>query len=435
MGQINNELKKQKIVNIRVTYKKASMSVLEALTFNDVSKALIEISLLDSINECVIIQTCNRVEIYFTTDEKNYAKAKDEVIKYWLTNSGFNPVDFYSIIEEDDDIEAIKHLSRLAAGLESMVIGENQILNQVRQSYFNAINHKTVNSILKTVFEKAMAIAREVRLKTNLSKGAISIGSIAVDMAKNILSDLNGKKIVIVGAGEIGSLVGKALASQGQAMIFIANRTFERALALAKLLGGVAIQLDRLDEWLIKADVVFVATSAPHYILTKNRIEKILQRRAMKKLIIIDLSQPRNVEETVKKLPYVELYNLDDLQSIATQNLKMRLNEVPKAEAIINEKVMNIEKLLSRKKTEELISNICYKAEKLREKELKKALKMLKKVDSEQLKIINDLTRELVERILYFPIAKLREASDENDESLILAAQKLFDLTIKEVSK
>jgi glutamyl-tRNA reductase len=428
MGQTNNELKKQKIVSIRVTYKKASMPVLEALTFNDVSKALIDISSLNSINGCVIIQTCNRIEVYFATNEENYAKAKDEVIKYWLTNSGFNPVDFYFIMEEDDDVEAIKHLSRLAAGLESMVIGETQIFNQVQQSYFNAINHKTVNSILKTIFEKAIAIAREVRLKTNLSKGAISIGSIAVDMAKKILSDLNGKKIVIVGAGKTGSLVGKALASQGQAMIFIANRTFERALALAKLLGGAAIQLDRLDEWLIKADVVFVATSAPHYILTKNRIEKILQRRPMKKLIIIDLSQPRNVEETVKMLPYVELYNLDDLQSIATQNLKMRLNEVPKAEAIINEKVMNIEKLLSRKKIEELISNICYKAEKLREKELKKALKMLKQVDGKQLKIINDLTRELVERILYSPIAKLREASNENDENLILAAQKLFDL-------
>jgi glutamyl-tRNA reductase len=428
MGQTNNELKKQKIVSIRVTYKKASMPVLEALTFNDVSKALIDISSLNSINGCVIIQTCNRIEVYFATNEENYAKAKDEVIKYWLTNSGFNPVDFYFIMEEDDDVEAIKHLSRLAAGLESMVIGETQIFNQVQQSYFNAINHKTVNPILKTIFEKAIAIAREVRLKTNLSKGAISIGSIAVDMAKKILSDLNGKKIVIVGAGKTGSLVGKALASQGQAMIFIANRTFERALALAKLLGGAAIQLDRLDEWLIKADVVFVATSAPHHILTKNRLEKILQRRPMKKLIIIDLSQPRNVEETVKMLPYVELYNLDDLQSIATQNLKMRLNEVPKAEAIINEKVMSIEKLLSRKKIEELISNICYKAEKLREKELKKALKMLKQVDGKQLKIINDLTRELVERILYSPIAKLREASNENDENLILAAQKLFDL-------
>ena len=209
--------------------------------------------------------------------------------------------------------------------MESMVIGEDQILNQVWDAYLEADNAKTLGPILKHLFNRAMTVGRRVRNETGINKGAVSVGSAAVELAVTLLGNLEDKKILVMGAGEIGTLVAKALARRCLSPIFIANRTYDRAVKLAEDLKGQAVKFDKFDEVMVDADVVICSTAAPHYLLTKEIISRLMkQRQNQNPMIIIDISNPRNVEKTVAEVEGAKLYNIDDLQLIADKNKAQR---------------------------------------------------------------------------------------------------------------
>lgn len=414
------------IVNLRLTHKKASIPLLEASTFKNPYETSNEIYSFNNVDESIILQTCNRVEIYAVVQTP---ETETEIAEYWRNETGLDKEIFYTSLERASGSEALLNLLRVSSGLESMMVGEDQILGQVKDTYINAKKYGTTGPILDTVLRKAIKTGRDVRYRTGINKGAVSIGSAAIILLENLLGDLGDREIAIFGAGETATLVGKALSSKKHVKIFVANRTYERGVRLAKILDGRAVRFDKIKKLLTHIDAAIVATAAPHHILTKELLESVLNKRINKRLIIIDLSQPRNVEESVATLSDITLYNIDDLREISEVNIKARLEAVRKAEVIIGNELKRLESLLKRERAEHVISAIWFETEDIRHRELNEALRMLGNIDEEQRKIVEKLTQVLVKRILHNPIEKLRKAAASDDIDTIRTAQLLFNVS------
>jgi glutamyl-tRNA reductase len=415
------------IVNVRITHKKTRVPVMEAVAFKDKKSALTEIRFIANVDECVLLQTCNRIELYAVS--KDGEKTVKIFSEYLIKRAGTIAEEVSKAIEVSLNQDALKHILRVASGLESMIVGEDQILSQVWNAYLEAESVGTAGPILKTVFNRAVSVGKRVRNRTGINKGAISIGSAAVELAESLLGNLNGKKVLVIGAGETGTLVAKALARRCLSAIFVANRTHERALKLAEELCGKAVKFDRLEEALVDADVVICSTSAPHYLLTKELVCDVMkQRRNRSNLMIIDISNPRNVEESIQDIEGVKLYNIDDLQSIAERNKEERRKSIEKASKIIDEELPLLERDLKAQSVMNIVSSLFLRAEKVRQRELMKALNMLGNIDEKKRKVIADLTYILLKQTFVPIIENLRIAAMNDDKQVIDAAVKLFGM-------
>lgn len=415
------------IINVRITHKTARLPLIEAVVFKNTKDALKVLRSMNAVDECVLLQTCNRVEIYAVSEEgEGVAKALKDFL---VQKAGALADEVSRAIECALDGDALRHILRLASGLESMVIGEDQILNQVWDAYLAAESARASGIVLKHLFMRAVSVGQRVRKETSINKGAVSIGSAAVELAETLLGKLDQKKILVMGAGEIGTLVAKALARRCLKPIFIANRTYERAVKLAEELSGKAVKFDKLEEALTDADVVICSTAAPHYLLTKNTISKIMrQRQDDEGLVIIDISNPRNVEEIVKEVPNVKLYCIDDLQLIAEKNKQKRLKSIEKASEIIEQELILLNRDIKILSVNDIVSLLFARAEEIRQKELAEALRMLGSLGEREKKIIEDLTFILLKRT-YVPIVEnLRSAARSDNKQLIEFAIKLFGL-------
>jgi len=418
------------IVNARITHHKSRVSLIETVAFEDLKSSLTELYSMDKVDECVILQTCNRTELYIVSkDNENTAKMIND---YLMKRCGTKSEEAARAIEVSLNQDALKHLLTVASGLESMVVGEDQILGQVWGAYSTAESANTVGPILKTAFTRAVSVGRRVRNETDINRGAVSIGSVAVELAETLLGDLNGKNVLVMGAGEAGTLVAKALARCCPNAIFIANRTYERALKLAEELKGKAVKFNRLEEVLKDADVVICSTAAPHYLLKKEPVCKIMKQRSNRSgLMIIDISNPRNVEESVQDIDGVKLYNIDDLRGIAERNKEKRQEKAEKALKIIDDALLLLEQDLKAQSVSNIVSSLFSHAEKIRQKELMKAHNMLGKLDDKKRDVIDDLTFEIVEQTLVPIVENLRKAAMNNDKQMIDVAVKLFGVNKK----
>ena len=418
------------IVNARITHHKSRVSLIETVGFEDLKSSLTELYSIDNVDECVILQTCNRTELYIVSkDNENTAKMIND---YLMKRCGTKSEEAARAIEVSLNQDALKHLLTVASGLESMVVGEDQILGQVWGAYSTAESANTVGPILKTAFTRAVSVGRRVRNETDINRGAVSIGSVAVELAETLLGDLNGKNVLVMGAGEAGTLVAKALARSCPNAIFIANRTYERALKLAEELKGKAVKFNRLEEVLKDADVVICSTAAPHYLLKKEPVCKIMKQRSNRSgLMIIDISNPRNVEESVQDIDGVKLYNIDDLRGIAERNKEKRQEKAEKALKIIDDALLLLEQDLKAQSVSNIVSSLFSHAEKIRQKELMKAHNMLGKLDDKKRDVIDDLTFEIVEQTLVPIVENLRKAAMNNDKQMIDVAVKLFGVNKK----
>lgn len=420
--------KTDNIINVRMTHKTARVPLMEAVAFKDKPKELAELCSLENVEECLILQTCNRIELYIVTED---GQDTARLAKDYLANraSPHGMVDeAQRAIETSTNYEALDHLLRVTSGLESMVVGEDQILNQAWDAYLEAENAKTAGPILKHLFNRAITVGHRVRSETGINKGAVSVGSAAVELAVTLLGGLEDKKILVMGAGEIGTLVAKALARRCLSPIFIANRTYDRAVKLAQELSGKAVKFDQFEEVLVDADVVICSTSAPHYLLTKDIVSKLVTKRTNKNnLVIIDISNPRNVEKAVQEVQGTELYNIDDLQLIAEKNKQERQKSVDKALVIIEEELANLERDLKSQSVRHIVSSLLSRAEEVRRRELAKALSMLGEVGERERKVLEDLTCILLKQTFVPIVENLRLAAMNGDKKLIETAVKLFD--------
>jgi glutamyl-tRNA reductase len=415
------------IINVRITHKTARVPLMEAVAFKNTRSALTAIRSMQNVDECVLLQTCNRIELYIISEkgEKVAKRAKDFLAK----NAGTMEEEASKAIEYSVNGDSLRHILRLTSGLESMVIGEDQVLNQVWDAYLEANSAKAAGIVLKHLFMRAMTVGRRVRKETGINKGAVSIGSAAVELAESLLGKLDQKKILVMGAGEIGTLVAKALARRCLKPIFIANRTYARAIKLAENLSGRAIKFEKLEETLVDADVVICSTAAPHYLLTKDLVSKFMgQRQNKNDLIIIDISNPRNVEKATQEVEKVKLYDIDDLQFIAEKNKQKRQKSVEKASKLIEKELVLLNRDIKILSVRDIASLFFSRAEEIRQKELTKALKMLGHVDAKEKKIIEDLTFILLKQT-YAPIVEnLRLAAKNDDKKMIEVAINLLGL-------
>ncbi len=399
---------------------------MEAVAFKDKENALSEIRALENVEECLFLQTCNRIELFLVSEEgeKTLAAAKEYLAKRAHTHYD----EAFRAIETSIDHETFKHIMKVTSGLESMVIGEDQILNQVWDAYIEADKAKTLGPILKHLFNRAMTVGRRVRDETGINKGAVSIGSAAVELAASLLGNLSEKKILVMGAGEIGTLVAKALARRCLSPIFIANRTYDRAVSLAEDLAGQAVKFDQFEHVLVDADVVICSTSAPHYLLTKEIVARLMKQRVnSSNLMIIDISNPRNVEKAVIEVEKVKLYNIDDLQLIADKNLAERQKCVETATQMIDDELVILDDDMKKLSVRLIISALLSDAEQIRQKELAKAVGMLGSVDDKQKRVLEDLTSILLKQTFLPIIENLRSAASNDDKQVIDIAIKLFE--------
>jgi glutamyl-tRNA reductase len=403
---------------------------MEAVAFKDKEKALAEIRSIENVEECLILQTCNRIEIYAVTED---GKNTLNLVKdYWVKRAMAHAEEASNAMETSMDNEAFNHLLRVTSGLESMVIGEDQVLNQVWNAYLEAENAKTVGPILKHLFNRAMTVGRRVRNETGINKGAVSIGSAAVELAVTLLGNLEDKKILVMGAGEIGTLVAKALARRCLSPIFIANRTHDRAVKLAEDLSGKAVKFDQFEEVLVDADVVICSTAAPHYLLTKEMVSRLMKQRTNNNdLVIIDISNPRNVEKTVQEVARTKLYNIDDLQLIADKNKQEREKSIEKAVKILDKEIVILNQDMKSFSVRLIVSSLLSHAEEVRQKELATALSMIGDVDEREREILDDLTSILLKQTFVPIVENLRLAAKNGDAQLIDLAVKLFEKTEK----
>ncbi len=393
------------ILNIRVDHKTADISKMERSS-QKLESLFNEIIEKYRIQEYLKINTCNRAEIYLVLDECNLENLQSE--------------DF--VIESDD--KAIEHLLRLSSGLESMIIGEDQILGQIKDAQKRSIKEGCSGLVLQAIFTKAVHVGQVVRKKTKINEGSLSIGSAAVELAESVHGDLKCKKVLIIGAGKMGTLVAKALVEKKLKAIVVANRTHDKAVELAKELGGSAIHFDKLDEAMMDADVVISATGAPHPILTYEKVKEVVPEINISKMVMVDIANPRDIDEDVSKLG-VKLFNIDDLRGIAKRSRKMRETEAFDAEKIVAEEMELLNRSLKHLEVEPIISDIRITAENIRLNETQKAFKMLGEMNGNE-KIVDDLTKVVVERIFYNVIKNLRKAAENDEKNVIEAAETIF---------
>lgn len=397
------------IINIRVDHKIADIETMEVVS-NDLKELFEQLKEKFDVQEYIEISTCNRYEYYIHNDFINM----DEPL---LDHDNKN------IIIEYGDVSII-HLFRMTSGLESMIVGEDQILGQIKDSKQKADKENHCGKILDTVFTKAIHVGQEVRLKTKINQGSVSIGSAAVDLAEDILGDLNGKCVLVIGAGEMGTLVAKAIAEKDLKAIFVANRTYFRANRLAKELGGESILIDDIGDYLVNADVVISATAAPHFILTKERVEPVICNKNPKNILMIDIANPRDISEDVKELN-VNLLNIDDLKGVADKNRAQREKAAKAAEVIISDEFDLLQNSFKLMQVENILRILRSNMEDIRQKESEKAI--VKLADREgSVKIIDNLTNSIVNKIFYDISKNIKKAAEDEDEYLIDAAEKFF---------
>jgi glutamyl-tRNA reductase len=288
------------------------------------------------IHQGVLVSTCNRVEIYFTADD--FEKASISLINFLKSKTPFKE-DVDKIFYKHLHLSSIQHLYEVCCGLDSMVVGETEILGQIKDFYQLAHQSKCTGTILNKLFQSAFAVAKQIRSQTRIGMGSVSVGSVAADLASQIFGDLKNRTVMLVGAGEMSEITAKALQNRGARSLLITNRSFERAAKLAESLQGNAIPWDSWAVECSKVDVVVSSTSSPGFVVTKEKLAPILQNRNGSPLFLIDIAVPRDIERDVNQLEGVYLYDIDDLQVIADQNLAMRQKEIAVCKQIIREHV------------------------------------------------------------------------------------------------
>jgi len=417
---------KQNIINARVTFKKSPIHVLEKFAFKDMPNACLTFKKNSSVSECVIIQTCNRIELFATSDNHNVEKIKST----WASLTGLEENAFRDTLEVCENKDAYEHLLKLTSGLESLVVGEEQILGQIKESISAARKANASGKRLNKLFERSIRIGTRIRNSTGIGSGGISLGSMAVKLAEENVDDIKSKHVLLIGTGEAATLVAKSLKKRGYAFD-VTSRTLERSVGFSQTLGGKPIKFEDVLSGFNNYEIIFVATTAPYFLVSFDRMKDSMKNKKPG-MMILDLSNPRTVDEKVATIPGIKLMNIDQIAEMVDKNMKKRREKVSTVENIISEEVPIIEATMKRLDAEPLVKDVFTNADSMRIKELQKALQMLGETDEKRIKIIDELTKAVVESIVSTPMNNLRKASEQGNPELLEIASKLFNYKKKE---
>jgi glutamyl-tRNA reductase len=417
------------IIVVGLSHKTASVEIREKVAFspNQIEKPLRELVNLDEIVEGVIVSTCNRVEIYATTRDIAGGIAR---IKRFLADYHRIPFEtiephLYSYHSE----AAIRHVFRVASSLDSMVVGEPQILGQIKTSYGYAAEYKSSGIILNRFLHKAFSVAKRVRTETKIASSAVSVAFAAVELAKKILGDLSDKTVMLIGAGEMCELAAKHFMNSGARGVMVTNRTFERAERLAEEFGGEAVRFEELFEHLHRADIILSSTGAPHVIIGPKEVEEVVRRRRFKPMFFIDIAVPRDIDPKVDELENAYLFTVDNLQELVQANLAQRNREAEKAEEIISQEIGQFYKWLSSLEVTPTIVALRTHFDEIRRAELDKTLAGWKDLTPEAEKRLEALTMAMMNKLLHNPTTVLKKAGQGGRVDLYVdALRQLFDM-------
>jgi glutamyl-tRNA reductase len=399
--------------------------MLERFTFRDLDSAYSSFLEHSGLQECVILQTCNRVEVFGAGGAHDLEKIK----RTWASIAGLEENAFIENLEISQGKEAFEHLLKLTAGLDSLVVGEEQILGQIKESITTAKEVNASGNNLNTLFDKAIRVGSRVRNTTGISRGSISIGSMAVKLAEENIDDLKSKHILLIGTGEAASLVAKSLKKRGIEFL-VTSRTFERSKAFSETVGGRPIVFESALANFKKVDVLFVATVAPYFLVTYERVRDAMESKR-DGMMILDLSNPRTVDERVTTIGRIKMFNLDQIAEMVDKNMRTRIGVVTSAQKIINEELPVVEATMKRLEVEPIVKGVFKDIDAVRVKELRKAIQMLGETDQDKIRIIEQLTQAIAEGIMSTPMNNLRRASEQGDSELLESVRKLFDYNTK----
>jgi len=426
----------KEIVIVGMNHRSAPIEVRESVAFEEayVNDALTRLRSYPTIEEGVILSTCNRVEVVAAASDGRLAST---AIKSFLADqkarrhAGDLDEHVYTYLGPD----AVRHLFRVAASLDSMVVGEPQILGQLKEYYDVAQKAGTVGTLLHRLFHRSFSVAKRVRTETGIASRAVSVSSVALDLARRIFDRLDDKAVMLIGAGKMGDLMARQLQNNGVQNLMVTNRTFERAVELAERMRGNPIRFEDFPRYLKMADLVIGCTGAPDVLLDVHAVERVLKERKYKAMFFIDIGDRRNFDSRINDLDNVYLYNIDDLKTVSEENLQERANEAQKAEGIVLEEVQSFGRWIESLEQVPTITALRQRFDDIRRGEIEKSLAgSLKGLSEEQKKAVEDMTAAMINKMLHGPTAHLKNnGRSDDDESLLYVAalKKLFNLEEK----
>jgi glutamyl-tRNA reductase len=418
-----------KIINIGMNHETAPVELRECLAAepDNTAKALACMRDLECVGEGLFLSTCNRIEALFTTEAAG--EAKKSVISLMSALGNMPEEKFSSSLYTFEEKDAVRHIFRVASSLDSMVVGEPQILGQIKEAYAQATIKKTSGIILNRLMHRAFHVAKRVRTETEICEAAVSISYAAVELAKKIFHVLDGKKVLLIGAGEMAELAARHLMGHGVSKMIVANRTFERAVQVAELFNGSPVSFDEIGAQLLEVDIVVTSTSAPEYVITREMVKKSLRKRRNRPLFFIDIAVPRDVEPAVNDLENAYVYDIDDLKGVIEINIAQRQQEAIKGERIVQEEVVKFEKWLKTLEVVPTIVSLREKVESIIQVEFKKSSSALGGLTPSQNKAIRSLTRSIAEKVINDPIIYLKRKADRPSLNMYLdVTRRLFKL-------
>ena len=425
------------IVSVGTSHHVAPIEFRERLAFSE--EQLIEshqhLRESDQVQETVILSTCNRVEVYAVLNSVRNADAATKVLTEFL--SRYHKIDTASLKKWTylhHNLETIQHLFRVTSSLDSMVVGESQIMGQVKEAYDTSRSIDSTGIILNRLFTKAFNVGKRIRSETTITTGAVSISYAAVELAKKIFNTLEGKTVAIIGAGEMSELTAKHLVANGVSNVIVANRTYERAVKIAEKFDGTPVAYDSDLNFLIDADIVISSTNAPDYLIKRQPLANIMRKRKHRYMFLIDIAVPRDIEPDVSKLDHAFLYNIDDLEAVVASNLKDRHQEAARAEQIVSEEAKRFYDQLQIFQVNPTIKALHQQFQQIADSELQACFYKATLSDQQEAAVAS-MTQAIVKKLLHHPMQNLRCAVNDGDSDhgqYVQALQELFALDIND---
>ena len=418
------------IIVVGLSHKTAPVEIREKIAFSPTAmeEPLRQMLALPAIAEGVIVSTCNRVELYATS--RNSEAAVIELKDFLARFHQIAPETLTEHLYDYEGEHAIRHVLRVASSLDSMVIGEPQILGQIKTAYGYASEFKTAGLVLNRFLHKAFSVAKRVRTETAIASNAVSVSFAAVELARKIFDTLENKTVMLIGAGEMCELAARHFVNNGVSKVLVTNRTFARAEKLAAEFNGTAVAFDNFREQLHRADIVLSSTGSPDYVISAQKLKEVTKMRKHKPMFLIDIAVPRDIDPLANKIDNVYLYDVDDLQGVVQANLKERQKEAAKAEAIIDEEIVQFQRWMDTLEVKPTIVALRKRLEEIRQAELRKTFSNLNGLGDKERRAVEAMTNAIVNKILHHPTSVLKNAQNGTDGDLYIdAVRHLFDLS------
>jgi glutamyl-tRNA reductase len=424
------------LVIVGLNHRSAPVEVRERLAFpaDTVGHALRGLVERDGIDEGVILSTCNRVEVCVLAAQ-GY-KGTESVKEFLSAWHAIPPAELSAYLYHLIGEGAVRHLFRVSSSLDSMVLGEPQILGQVKDAYGYACEFKSIGPVLDKFYTKAFSVAKRVRTETKVASSAVSVSYAAVELAKKILGGLADKTVMLIGAGEMCELAARHLLSAGARGILVTNRTFERAVRLAEEFDGTPVRYEELAVHLKRADIIISSTGAPHFVLKREDVEEVIRIRRNRPMFFIDMAVPRDIDPDANQIDNVYVYDIDDLNNVIETNLEERQREAAKAEEIVVAEVAMFRRWLESQQVTPTIVSLRRKFEEIKQAEVAKALSALGAQDPKTRKVVESLASSILNKVLHPPISSLKRDSDARSPmEMVAVVREIFDLPDEETGE